>query len=251
MFNLYIFKTIFISLFIISRINSQEPTSNTDENINKIYTFALTKFNQTNSVYNKIAERMKEIKFNLMLKFYYRDLKKIYNKINTKISKIEIELNKDNIEEKQIIGEIEELNQIINNFNKKCLKMEDHFNGYEKTGKIIISILKIFFFSILIIAGIIILIIAVISIYLLKKREYHKLVEEQIQIEKSTNKDGEINKNKEKEKNNIDEKNNNNSKKENLETSKRLSSNFEDEINVKASSDRYLNQQNDDNKSKE
>ena len=201
-----------IILFSLTEINAQQ-TGN-DKDIKRLFSQALNIFNKTEIRYQEISAKMKNIKYNIFLKIRYKNLKRKYTKINTMIANIKgkIDINADDSNE--INEELYNLDIEIQNFEKKCEKAIVVYNKAERTKKVFINIIKVFFITLISIIVVVMIIIGVISIIIIRRqRKYHALEEE------TSNSNSEINvgnnynrsfdeiketKEKEKEKDNID-----------------------------------------------
>ena len=141
----------------------------------------LSHYNKTEKQFYELSEKMKDIKFNLVLKIKFKNLKKKNLKVVEKINKIKGKIDLNNYSKKEIIQDLKELNETISKFEIKCHKVNHIYYQNEKTKDILINMIKVFFKTLFIIIIIALIIIGIVSLYVIKRqRQYYRLVEEPV-----------------------------------------------------------------------
>ena len=86
---------------------------------------ALNDFNETKLCFDDITKKMKAIRFNIILRVRFREMKRLFKDIEKKVSYIKEEINKDIYKKEKIINEIESLNIYMNKFKNKYNKANE------------------------------------------------------------------------------------------------------------------------------
>jgi hypothetical protein len=172
-----------LSIIIILILFSSIKTQDTISEEKQLYNNNLIKFNKTEIQYKEISEKMKNIKYNIFLKIRYKNLKKKHQKIEIKLGKIKEKLDSNNYDKNELKEEIKEIYESITKFEKKCNKALDIFYKSEKTKKVLMNMIKAFFWTLLVIIIVVLIVIGVASIFIIKRqRKYYALEEENSQV---------------------------------------------------------------------
>lgn len=169
-----------ISIFLLSfhPTAMQEVTLSEER---QLLNDCLSHYNKTEKQFYELSAKMKDIKFNLVLKIKFKNLQKKNLKVVAKINKIKVKIDLNNYTKNEIMQDLKELNETISKFEVKCHKVNHIYYQNEKTKDIIVNMIKVFLKTLLIIIIIALIIIGIVSFYVIKKqRQYHRLVEEPI-----------------------------------------------------------------------
>ena len=171
---------IIISLFF-SSIKAQNITQS---EVNQLFNNNLIKCNKTEILFQEFSEKMKNIKYNIILKIKYKNLKKKHNKIVKKIGKIKELLNSNNYNKNEILEDIKELNKSLTKFEYKCNKAIHAFYKGEKVKTILNNLLKVFFITLFITIFLLLIVIVIISIFIIRRqKKYYALDEESSKVD--------------------------------------------------------------------
>ena len=177
--NFYL-SIIIISLFFLS-IKAQNITQS---EVNQLFNNNLIKCNKTEMLFREFSEKMKNIKYNIILKIKYKNLQKKHNKIEKKIGKIKELLNSNNYNKNEILEDIRELNKSLTKFEYKCNKAIHAFYKGEKVKTILNNLLKVFFITLFITIFLLLIVIVIISIFIIKRQKnYYALDEESSKVD--------------------------------------------------------------------
>ena len=171
---------IIISLFF-SSIKAQNITQS---EVNQLFNNNLIKCNKTEILFQEFSEKMKNIKYNIILKIKYKNLKKKHKKIVKKIEKIKELLNSNNYNKNEILEDIKELNKSLTKFEYKCNKAIHAFYKGEKVKTILNNLLKVFFITLFITIFLLLIVIVIISIFIIRRqKKYYALDEESSKVD--------------------------------------------------------------------
>ncbi len=168
---------LYILIISFSLIESQKiEKSEAQKKFKKI----LETFNQTNSLYQEINDKMKNIRLNFVLKIKYNNLETKQKKIVKKIDSIKENFKKDKIDENNLIKEINNLNILIESYINNCYNIMNLYDSFINLNDLVVNIIKIF--VIIIIIGIIFAIIysGIRYIYNYRKRKNYEILREEI-----------------------------------------------------------------------
>ena len=168
---------LYILIISFSLIESQKiEKSEAQKKFKKI----LETFNQTNSLYQEINDKMKNIRLNFVLKIKYNNLETKQKKIVKKIDSIKENFKKDKIDENNLIKEINNLNILIESYINNCYNIINLYDSFINLNDLVVNIIKIF--VIIIIIGIIFAIIysGIRYIYNYRKRKNYEILREEI-----------------------------------------------------------------------
>ena len=168
---------LYILIISFSLIESQKiEKSEAHKKFKKI----LETFNQTNSLYQEINDKMKNIRLNFVLKIKYNNLETKQKKIVKKIDNIKENFKKDKIDENNLIKEINNLNILIESYINNCYNIINLYDSFINLNDLVVNIIKIF--VIIIIIGIIFAIIysGIRYIYNYRKRKNYEILREEI-----------------------------------------------------------------------
>ena len=175
------FLTIIIYLYILiisfSSINSQKIEKSEAQNkFKKI----LENFNKTNQLYQEINKKMKNIRFNFILKIKYSNLKTKQEKIVQKINSIKENFKKDKIDNNNSLKEIHNLNILIESYSNNCYNIINLYDSFTNLNDLVVNIIKIF--VIIIIIGIIFAMIysGIRYIYMYRTRKNYEILRQEI-----------------------------------------------------------------------
>ena len=168
-----------IILFLLSPVKSQEINSSEEkQKLNKI----LIIFNVTNIEFQKLTEKMSNIKYNVLLLSRFKGLKRNYDSIKKQINYTKNKLDENNYNKTQIIEEIFYLNKTITKFDNDCYSINHAYITFDKTKILLINMIKVFFVTLFIIIIVIFIIIGIISFFVIRmQRRYYILHEENSQ----------------------------------------------------------------------
>ena len=156
----------------------------------------LTFYNITEEKYQDISEKMKDVKYNILIKIRYNNLKKKKNKVDNKMTEIKEKIGKNNYDKNAIIQEIKELKIAIMKFDAKCDKTIHVYYQNDDLKKIIIHMIKVFFNTLFVIIIIALVIIGVVSYFVIKRQRQYQRLEEEVthieEIDESKNHNNEI-----------------------------------------------------------
>ena len=174
------YLTIIISIYLLyiflSGVNSQE--SQISEMENKLKEF-IGKFNETNSIFKNISQKMENIKYNFILKIKYNILKTKNKKILEKINYLTTYFNTSKIEESNLVKELYNLNEHLESYAISCYKTIKLHNSFKNLNITIITLIKIFSITLIIIFTFALIIFIIIYIYRYRKRKSYEILKEE------------------------------------------------------------------------
>ena len=175
----------YLSIIIISLFFSSIKAQNiTQSELNQLFNNILIKCNKTEILFQEFCQKMKNIKYNIILKIKYKNLKKKHNKIVKKIGKIKELLNSNNYNKNEILEDIKELNKSLTKFEYKCNKAIHAFYKGEKVKTILNNLLKVFFITLFITIFLLLIVIVIISIFIIRRqKKYYALDEESSKVD--------------------------------------------------------------------
>jgi len=174
---LLILSSIIIFISLPQKISSQKIQNNTLESIlNK----CLNEYNKTNIKLDEITPKLKTIKFNIILKVYFSQLKNINKRLKYDISKMEKYLNEKNDKKFFETNNCDEYYEKFENKYNKTIKI---YYKFEKLKNGLSKFFKIFFISIFIGIAIFSIFVLIISIIVIKKQKKYYILQEEVTIE--------------------------------------------------------------------
>ena len=174
---LLILSSIIIFISLPQKISSQKIQNNTLESIlNK----CLNEYNKTNIKLDEITPKLKTIKFNIILKIYFSQLKNINKRFKYDISKMEKYLNEKNDKKFFETNNCDEYSEKFENKYNKTIKI---YYKFEKLKNGLSKFFKIFFISIFIGIAIFSIFVLIISIIVIKKQKKYYILQEEVTIE--------------------------------------------------------------------
>ena len=174
---LIILLYLYILIISFSSIKSQKTEKSEAQNkFNKI----LENFDKTNPLYQKINDKMKNIRFNFILKIKYNNLKTKQEKIVNKINSIKENFQKDKIDNNNSLKEIHNLNILIESYINNCYNIINLYDSFINLNDLVVNIIKIF--VIIIIIGIIFAMIysGIRYIYMYRTRKNYEILRQEI-----------------------------------------------------------------------
>ena len=171
-----IFLTLLLFIFLLSSINSQETQTSKGQ---KYFKEITDNFNQSNKIFENLTQKMKEIKFNFILKIKYNNLKTKNEKILQKINEMKTSLNSNKEEESNIMKELYKLNEHIQSFVVSCYKTMKLYHSFDNLFNIVFNIIKIFFLILIIVLIFAIIISGIRFVYMYRKRKSYTLLTEE------------------------------------------------------------------------
>ena len=174
---LLILSSIIIFISLPQKIFSQTIQNNALESIlNK----CLNEYNKTNIKLDEITPKLKTIKFNIILKVYFSQLKNINKRFKYDISKMEKYLNEKNDKKFFETNNCDEYYEKFENKYNKTIKI---YYKFEKLKNGLSKFFKIFFISIFIGIAIFSIFVLIISIIVIKKQKKYYILQEEVTIE--------------------------------------------------------------------
>lgn len=174
---LLILSSIIIFISLPQKIFSQTIQNNALESIlNK----CLNEYNKTNIKLDEITPKLKTIKFNIILKIYFSQLKNINKRFKYDISKMEKYLNEKNDKKFFETNNCDEYYEKFENKYNKTIKI---YYKFEKLKNGLSKFFKIFFISIFIGIAIFSIFVLIISIIVIKKQKKYYILQEEVTIE--------------------------------------------------------------------
>lgn len=174
---LLILSSIIIFISLPQKIFSQTIQNNALESIlNK----CLNEYNKTNIKLDEIIPKLKTIKFNIILKIYFSQLKNINKRFKYDISKMEKYLNEKNDKKFFETNNCDEYYEKFENKYNKTIKI---YYKFEKLKNGLSKFFKIFFISIFIGIAIFSIFVLIISIIVIKKQKKYYILQEEVTIE--------------------------------------------------------------------
>ena len=144
-----------------------------------LFNYCLTVHNKTEEKLHDISEKMKDIKFNIILKIKYKNLIEKKNLFEKEINEMKEKMGKKNYDKNEIIQELNELKNSIIKYDEKCDKFFNVYNKNEDLKNVFMNMIKVFFITIFIVIIIVLAIIGIVSFFVIKRqRRYYKLEEE-------------------------------------------------------------------------
>ena len=174
---LLILSSIIIFISLPQKISSQKIQNNTLESIlNKF----LKEYNKTNIKLDEITPKLKTIKFNIILKVYFSQLKNINKRLKYYLYKMEKYLNEKNDKKFFETNNCDEYYEKFENKYNKTIKI---YYKFEKLKNGLSKFFKIFFISIFIGIAIFSIFVLIISIIVIKKQKKYYILQEEVTIE--------------------------------------------------------------------
>ena len=174
------YLTIIISIYLLyiflSGVNSQETQISEMEN--KLKEF-ISKFNETNNIFKNISQKMENIKYNFILKIKYNILKSKNEKILEKINYLKTYFNTSKIGEANLVKELYNLNEHLESYATSCYKTIKLHNSFKNLNTSIITLIKIFSITLIIIFSFASIIFIIMYIYRYRKRKSYELLKEE------------------------------------------------------------------------
>ena len=174
---LIILLYLYILIVSFSSIKSQKIEKSEAQNeFKKI----LENFDKTNPLYQKLNDKMKNIRFNFILKIKYNNLKTKQEKIVNKINSIKENFQKDKIDNNNSLKEIHNLNILIESYINNCYNIINLYDSFINLNDLVVNIIKIF--VIIIIIGIIFAMIysGIRYIYMYRTRKNYEILRQEI-----------------------------------------------------------------------
>ena len=174
---LIILLYLYILIISFSSIKSQKIEKSEAQNeFKKI----LENFDKTNPLYQKLNDKMKNIRFNFILKIKYNNLKTKQEKIVNKINSIKENFQKDKIDNNNSLKEIHNLNILIESYINNCYNIINLYDSFTNLNDLVVNIIKIF--VIIIIIGIIFAMIysGIRYIYMYRTRKNYEILRQEI-----------------------------------------------------------------------
>ena len=173
-----------LSLFLcsLSTLLTLINTQNAEiSELPKKFEKVLVNFNQTNQIFQEISNKMKDIKFNFILKIKYGDLIAKKEKILQKINNIKVNLDKNNkIKDFNLAKELHNLNIHIESFSNNCYKIINLYESFGNINTLIANITKIFIIIIIIAIIFAIIFSGIKYIYIYRRRKNYEILSEEI-----------------------------------------------------------------------
>ena len=165
-----------INLLLLYPVTMQETPPSEEWHL---LNYCLTFHNKTEEKLHDISEKMKDIKFNIIIKVKYRNLIEKKNILEKEINEMKEKMGKKNYDKNEIIQELNKLKNSIIKFDEKCDKFINVYNKNEELKNVFINMIKVFFITIFIVIIIALAIIGIVSFFVIKRqRRYYKLEEE-------------------------------------------------------------------------
>ena len=175
--NYNLIKLYIISIILLlSSIKSQE-IEQTEEK--QLFNNSLNHFNKTETPYLDISQKMKNVKFDILLKIRYKGIERSRNKIQIKIVKIRDKLDSNTYKKTEVLEEIKELDKKITNFEDNCYEAINEYYKNVEIYNIVKNMIIVFFKALLIIIIIIMIIIGIVSIYIIRKQRQYAALEDE------------------------------------------------------------------------
>ena len=163
--------------FLFQATNSQEIFQNSIDT--KQFNTVLDEYNTTKIYFNDLQKKMEKITMNIVLRIRFKNINRLYDKIEKKLLYIKGELKKDKYDNIQIKKDIDLLNQNMNLFKKKYNEFNNAYYDFDIIKKTILSFIKLFFIIIIIIIIVALILIGVGTFFVIKsQKKYYRLKEE-------------------------------------------------------------------------
>ena len=162
LFNLKIFLAIYISLLNYARSQELKKLNGTEKYFEK--------YNETNYKFEQISPKLKQITTNIILKAYFSELQQINRTIYKKIFDSSNQNTKN-------------LDEDLENFEKKVAKIEKLYYKYERTKEILSKFFMTLFMIIMIGFSIFVVVTIIITFIVIKKQKKYYQLQEEITIE--------------------------------------------------------------------
>ena len=166
------FSAYLLYIFLLS-INCQEAKISEIEK--KIKEF-MNRFNETNSIFKNISQKMENIKYNFILKIKYNILKSKNEKILKKLDTLKTYFNTSKIGDSHILKELYDLNEHLESYIISCYKTIKLHNSFKNLNTSIISLIKIFAITLIIIFSVALIIFGIIYFYRYRKRKSYEIL---------------------------------------------------------------------------
>ena len=174
----YKYFIVFLSVIIYSSLLRSVKTEDLSEE-KQLLQECLSFYNKTELKFEEIKEKIKNVRFNIILKIKYKDITKIHTNIENNISEITEKIDSKSYDKNSVIKNLKELKTAIETLDAKCDKAIQTYNNNEKVYNFLIDLIKIIIITLFIVIVIVLLIIGIISIIVIKhQRKYYKLQEE-------------------------------------------------------------------------
>ena len=174
----YKYFIVFLSVIIYSSLLRSVKTEDLSEE-KQLLQECLSFYNKTELKFEEIKEKIKNVRFNIILKIKYKDITKIHTNIENNISEITEKIDSKSYDKNSVIKNLKELKTTIETLDAKCDKAIQTYNNNEKVYNFLIDLIKIIIITLFIVIVIVLLIIGIISIIVIKhQRKYYKLQEE-------------------------------------------------------------------------
>lgn len=174
----YKYFIVFLSVIIYSSLLCSVKTEDLSEE-KQLLQECLSFYNKTELKFEEIKEKIKNVRFNIILKIKYKDITKIHTNIENNISEITEKIDSKSYDKNSVIKNLKELKTAIETLDAKCDKAIQTYNNNEKVYNFLIDLIKIIIITLFIVIVIVLLIIGIISIIVIKhQRNYYKLQEE-------------------------------------------------------------------------
>ena len=174
--NLTIIISVYLLYIFLSGVNSQETKISEME---KKFKDFIDKFNETNSIFKNISQKMENIKYNFILKIKYNALKSKNSKILQKINNLTTYFNTSGIGESYLIKELYNLNEHLESYILSCYKTIKLHNSFKNLKTSIITLIKIFSITLIIVFSFALIIFIIIYIYRYRKRKSYEILKEE------------------------------------------------------------------------
>jgi hypothetical protein len=164
---------LYLLCFLLPIIKSQEIQISKEQ---KYFKEITDNFNQTEKIFDNLTKKIKENRFNFILKIKYNNLKTKHENILQKMNDMKTSLDTNKEKEKNIMKELYKLNEHIQSYIISCYKTLKLYHSFENLNNIVLSIIKIFFIILVLVLIFAIIISGIRFIYIYRKRKSYELI---------------------------------------------------------------------------
>ena len=164
---------LYLLFFLLPIIKSQEIQISKEQ---KYFKEITDNFNQTEKIFDNLNKKIKENRFNFILKIKYNNLKTKHENILQKMNDMKTSLDTNKEKEKNIMKELYKLNEHIQSYIISCYKTLKLYHSFENLNNIVLSIIKIFFIILVLVLIFAIIISGIRFIYIYRKRKSYELI---------------------------------------------------------------------------